>query len=133
MGPARRNGAVGRPQGEPVGLKRETLFQRINGFDATLHENAVSSGLCQIMIEAYARRIAEVEGTVKTSVRLQTLADDCAAIDVMPIQFWRQAGKLGRDSISARLRRWLEGKRLFITWFVGFAVGMSIGYGVGMP
>lgn len=116
-----------------MGLKRDTLFDRINPMDDHLQRNGQTPDELQLMIEAFARRIATIEGTMKAAVRLQTLADDCAAVDVMPIQFWRQAGKLGRDSLSARLRRWLEGKRLFITWFVGFAVGMSIGYGVGMP
>lgn len=73
--------------------------------------NELSTDLCQAIIDAALRRIVLLEGPWVGAVRLQRLADICAAENVQEIDFWRSQGAkkeakplTARENFSQRMR-----------------------------
>jgi len=72
---------------------KDSFFSARNQFDETVASTRLPPHICEQMVEAGLRRIAEVKGTIYAAHLTQRLADICAGANVMPIDYWRQQPK----------------------------------------
>lgn len=85
---------------------RDSFFSGRNGVDRQLDEQEPSADSCQALIEASLRRIVQLEGTMAAAVRMQRLADICAAENVRTIEHWRMEVPRPRSEPKPARRQW---------------------------
>jgi uncharacterized membrane protein (Fun14 family) len=68
----------------------ESFFSRRNQVDPEIVDAPIT--IVEQMLDATARRLALIKGTLAAAEHLQRLADICAGAYVLPIDHWRQLG-----------------------------------------
>lgn len=114
-------------------MSKDSFFTGRNQFD--VQTESWPDWMCMQLIEASTRRIIVLQGHVPAAIKLQRLADVCAAAHVMPIEHWRDLPTAtpapadldehpGAASLLTIGKRWLANPT--ITFYLGFAIAWII-------
>lgn len=102
----------------------DSFFTTINTFDQQVrHFQQVP---CEELIEASTRRLAELKGPVYAAVRTQRIADICAGVHVMPIEYWNQKAKPADQPERGRVKkepRYLLRAASLLSFGIGWLAG----------
>lgn len=71
----------------------DSFFTSRNHFDPQIEAQRWDPVSCTLMIEASARRMVRLSGTIEASKQLQRVADICAGAYVLPVEHWRKLGR----------------------------------------